>query len=99
MTLHAILHHQHEPKRTEIARAADRCQLSKAVKACSRAKVGHVIFRVNACGHEVIENVLGKPKVVTEGKYSALGVVYPADPSSSARGPRPPRPRAHGPAY
>lgn len=60
LTLHAILQHQPEPQRTEIARRADRTQITKAVNACAKAKVGHVIIRVNACGHEVYENVLGK---------------------------------------
>lgn len=67
LTLHSILQHQPEPKRTEIARAADRNQITKALNACSRANVGHVVFRVNACGHEVIENVLGKGHVLIGG--------------------------------
>ncbi|TXT13012.1 hypothetical protein VHUM_01413 [Vanrija humicola] len=58
IALHAILVHQQEPKRTEFARAADLCQLTKAVHACARAKVGHVIFRTNSCGHEVSLNTL-----------------------------------------
>lgn len=73
LALHAILHQQPEPKRTEIARAADRCQLSKAVQACCRAKVGHVVFRTVACGHEVIENVLTSKEAKGEAGNSISG--------------------------
>lgn len=63
IALHSILQQQPEPQRTEIARRADRTQLSKAVHACARAKVGHLIFRVNACGHEIVENSIGQKSI------------------------------------
>lgn len=68
LKLHAILQHQPEPARTQIARQADACQLSKALNACQEAKVGHVVFRVTACGQEVVEGVLGRPKKVMEAQ-------------------------------
>ncbi|GMK58951.1 hypothetical protein CspeluHIS016_0603930 [Cutaneotrichosporon spelunceum] len=79
MTLHSILQHQPEPARTEIARRADRCQLSKAAHACARARVGHLVFRVNACGHEIVENSLGNKEVVnksTPQELCRLGVSH-----------------------
>lgn len=68
LKLHAILQHQPEPQRTQIARQADACQLSKALNACQEAKVGLVVFRVTACGQEVVEGVLGRPKKVIEAQ-------------------------------
>lgn len=68
LKLHRILQHQAEPARTQIARQADACQLSKALNACQEAKVGHVVFRVTACGQEVVEGVLGRPKKVIEAQ-------------------------------
>ncbi|BEI83711.1 hypothetical protein CcaverHIS002_0403150 [Cutaneotrichosporon cavernicola] len=79
ITLHSILQHQAEPARTEIARRADRCQLLKAAHACARARVGHLVFRVNACGHEIVENSLGKKEVVnnsTPEELRRLGVPH-----------------------
>ncbi|KAL1412597.1 hypothetical protein Q8F55_000344 [Vanrija albida] len=77
IALHAILVHQPEPKRTEFARAADLCQLAKAVNACARAKVGHVVFRTNSCGHEVSLNTMSTCGIFHDAPEELLSAGVP----------------------